>query len=412
MNQSREIMERPIPSIQIRTLGRFDVLQGDSSLVKSSPGSKKIWELYKFMLTHRDRSYTPEALMDQLWVSEEYNDPRSTLRRQMHRLRQALGEEGRHESERTILFSNGFYKWNEALAADADSRQFEQAVRQAEKLHAVSPEEALASFQVALDLYVGDYLPECVDQHWVYPHRNHLRRLYITAVQSATSLLRDRGAFGEILRINEKAIQLDIYEEQFHLSLMDALLNSGDTKRALTHYEHITGFYYREMGIKPSPAMRALYKRMLRTPSDSDHSSLTDTLEADMVLENAYFCDFEVFKSIYELERRRSLRSGTGFTVGVLTAPETKGYSASQSELQINHLKTHLMEGLRQGDTFARWTERQFVVLLAGVDADMAQRVLQRVIGSNDAATEVLIDQITYISTQTTDERLPEALRL
>lgn len=64
----------------IYTLGRFDVIKEDVSLVASASGSKKIWELYKFMLTYRDRAFTPESLMDQLWVSESYNDPRSTLR--------------------------------------------------------------------------------------------------------------------------------------------------------------------------------------------------------------------------------------------------------------------------------------------------------------------------------------------
>ena len=70
------------PKFIIHTLGRFDVIKDGHSLVMSSSGSKKIWELYKFMLTHRDRAFTPETLMDQLWVSESYSDPRSTLRRQ------------------------------------------------------------------------------------------------------------------------------------------------------------------------------------------------------------------------------------------------------------------------------------------------------------------------------------------
>lgn len=412
MKSPMEPLKKNTPAFVIRTLGRFDVIKGDCSLIKSSPGSKKLWELYKFMLTHRDRSFTPEALMDQLWVSEEYNDPRSTLRRQMHRLRQTLAEEDCHDSERTLLFSNGFYRWNDSLSLTIDAEDFERLTQKGDLLAAASPEEALNAYREALDLYSGDYLPECVDQHWVYPFRNHLRRCYLKAVQSATALLREKEAYDEILRITQKAVQLDIYEEQFHLSLMEALLISGDPKRALEHYEYITGFYYREMGIKPSAEMRALYKRMLKSPVETGHGSLTDTLEADLVLENAYFCDFEVFRSIYELERRRSQRSGAGFCVGVLTAHETKGYSASQGELQMNHLKTHLMEGLRQGDTFSRWTDRQFVVLLAGVDAEMAQRVLKRVIGGDHAAAGVVIDQVTYISTQTKEDHLPEALRL
>lgn len=80
--------------LNVYTLGRFEVVRDGISLIMNSAGSKKIWELFKFMLTHKDRSFTPESLMDHLWVSEEYSDPRSTLRKQMHRLRKTLGEDG------------------------------------------------------------------------------------------------------------------------------------------------------------------------------------------------------------------------------------------------------------------------------------------------------------------------------
>lgn len=399
------------PIFIVSTLGRFDVTKDGNSLVRASSGSKKIWELYKFMLSHRDRSFTPESLMDQLWISEEYNDPRSTLRRQMHRLRQALLEDDCKESEKTLLFSSGYYKWNEHAGLQLDAKVFEDLIRQGDALKDSSAELALEAYQAALNLYHGDYLPDCVDQHWVFPIRNHFRRQFVRTVLNVIELLKDFRDGDGILSLCQNAIQIDIYEEAFHLNLMEALLNKGEQKQFLEHYEYITGFYYREMGIKPSAEMRSLYKRMLKSPSETRRSSLADTLEADLVLENAYFCDFEVFKSIYELERRRSQRSGSGFCIGVLTVPETMGYSASQGELQMNHLRTHLMEGLRQGDTFSRWTDRQFVVLLAGVDAEMAQRVLMRVIGEN-AASDVVIDQVTYISTQTTEDRLPEALRL
>lgn len=96
--------------LTVYTLGRFDVIKDGCSLIMNSAGSKKIWELFKFMLTYRDRSFTPESLMDQLWVSEEYSDPRSTLRKQMHRLRKALGEDSSDENENTILFNNGYYR--------------------------------------------------------------------------------------------------------------------------------------------------------------------------------------------------------------------------------------------------------------------------------------------------------------
>ena len=149
----------------VYTLGRFDVIKDGNSLVMSSSGSKKLWELYKFMLTHRDRSFTPETLMDQLWVSESYSDPRSTLRRQMHRLRQSLLEEDAKENFNTIHFTNGYYKWNELLEYEIDVDLFESLIRQGDVCTVTAPQNALGYYLEALSYYYGDYLPDCFDQH-------------------------------------------------------------------------------------------------------------------------------------------------------------------------------------------------------------------------------------------------------
>lgn len=402
-----ELKDESVPSFIVHTLGRFNVIKNGRSLVMSSAGSKKIWELYKFMLTHRVRAFTPESLMDQLWISEDYTDLRSTLRRQMHRLRQALQEEGGREGETTLLFSNGYYRWNDSLGVQLDTDLFEGYIKHGDANRNVSPENALKAYRQALDLYHGDYLPECAEQHWIFPVRNHFRRIYIRTVLNVIELLKGQDTYEEILPLCQKAIQIDIYEESFHLSLMDALLSQGELKQALEHYEYITGFYYREMGIKPSAEMRAIYKRLLKSHA-SIHSeeNLLEVLEFGATLDNAFYCEPDVFKSIYELERRRSQRGNSCFSIGVLTAKPMGGYSQSQEQLRISHLKQHLMERLRQGDTFTRWNDQQFVVLLPGVDAVLTEKVLKRVLDGGIDQNSITINQIAHLTAASPHERL------
>lgn len=368
--------------ITIRTLGRFDVEKNQQSLVEASPGARKLWELFKFMLTHRHRSFTPEALLDGLWASEDYNDPRSTLRRQMHRLRQILEENEHSQSPSlSIIYVNGYYRWNPEVDARVDADVFESSVQLGDALQGQHPEKALIHYQKALSLYHGDYLPECNDQQWVFPVRSHYRRLYLKAVLSATDLLLGLKQYAEVLRVCEKAVELDIYEEEFHLRLMESLLQLGERKQALAHYEYITGFFYQELGLKPTPALKALYKRMLSTQPTLDSM---DALHADLdgvdPLENAYFCNPEVFRSIYELERRRSERSGAHAVVGMITMghPPTASHGKQQQRMQA--LQQHLMHHLRKGDTITRWNDSQLLVLLPGLNTETMETVLQRVI--------------------------------
>ena len=387
------------PTFIIETLGRFDVKKSGESLVRSSSGSKKIWELYKFMLTHRDRTFTPEAIMDQLWVSEEYSDPRSTLRRQMHRLRQSLREEEVHDQLKTLQFTNGYYKWNDQICFEIDIDRFESLIKQGDLFRTAAQDKALDLYMEALALYHGDYLPECFDQHWVFSVRNHYRRLYLTTVLKSVELLKSSRRHDLIIELCQKAIQIDIYEEAFHLYLMEALLKNGRQKQGLEHYEYITGFYYHEMGLKPSSDMKLMYKRLLQTHSPiGNESSLMEALEANLSLENAFYCEPDVFKSIYELERRRSQRSGAAFSIGVVNASPIDGYSASQEALRVSHLKQHLMQALRKGDTFTLWNESQFIVLLPGVDSDVMHKVLARVLSPFPKSDHINVEQIKQLS--------------
>lgn len=381
--------------INVYTLGRFEVVRNGCSLIMNSAGLKKVWELYKFMLTHKDRSFTPESLMDQLWVSEEYSDPRSTLRKQMYRLRKALGEDTAEENNKTILFTNGYYRWNEQISIKMDAEIFESYVKNGDDQKEKSPEAALQSYKDALNLYVGDYLPECTNQYWVYTARNHYRRLYIKTVMNMIELLKAREAYDEILELCQKAIQIDVYEEVFHINLLEAFMVSGEFRQAFEHYEYITGFYEREMGISPSDEMRAIYKRLLASQSRAKvESNFCDVLEKDICYDNAFYCEPEVFKSIYELERRRSQRQNTCFSVGIITVNPIKGYTYSQNELRMNKIKQLLLQHLRKGDILTCWNYRQFAVLLPGVNDELTEKVLKRIINPEKEDSTIVINQV------------------
>lgn len=386
------------PKFIVHTLGRFNVFKDGMSVVLSASGSKKIWELYKFMLTHRDRSFTPESLMDMLWVSESYNDPRGTLRRQMHRLRQMLSEEGVNDSDKTLLYSNGYYKWNDLLDIEVDIDRFEALIKQGDLYKSSNPEHALNYYEEALGYYHGDYLPDCYDQHWVFAVRNHYKRLFLRTMVNTIEILKSKMRHDDIILFSQKAIKIDVYEEFFHLSLMEALMHKGQQKQALEHYEYITGFYYHEMGLKPSAEMRELYKKLLKTHAPiSSEVNLIDALESNLSYLNAFYCEPSVFKSIYELERRRSERSGASISVAVIDAMPIEGYSQSQESLRINHLKQHLMEKLRKGDTFTLWNLNQFIVLLPGVDSEMMQSIMDRIIGCFPKSDRITVTQIKQL---------------
>lgn len=375
-------MSKSCSQIIVTTLGSFNVLKNNTSLTSLHPGSKKIWELFKFMLTHQSRSFTPEALLESLWPSESYADPRGTLRRQMHRLRQILGEsDSTDENNNLILYSNGYYRWNHHAKTVIDVEIFEKEVQRADSLKHSNPKEALNHYQKAIELYQGEYLPDCTEHQWVFSVRNSYRRIFHKAVLLLGELADRKIDAPILLSTYEKSIQLDYYEEDFHLLYMDTLMQLGEKKTALQHYEQVTGFFYHEMGVAPSSPLKSMYKKILAAEK-LHHSidTLHSELESDETAEFAFYCEPITFRSIYDLEKRRSDRNGYQTIISLVTVGDLDSPHLSTKECDLKPFIKHLTHSLRKGDVLTQWNEKQILVLLPGLREEMMNKVMSRVL--------------------------------
>lgn len=392
--------EKPIENniIKIITLGQFDILKGNNSLVSEHASAFKIWELFKYVLTNKDKPLTPETIVDQLWISQSYNDPKTTLRKQMQRLREILPI-GNLPEDHLIDYSNGYYRWNTLRAIQLDSKDFENEVQLAELVKGSAPTVALNHLLKALDLYGGDYLPECTSQHWVFSARNFYKRLYYNAVMAAAELLYSQNDLDHIIRIFEKAISLDLYEEGFHIQYMDALARKGYHKQALSHYEYITSFYHHEMGINPTSSMKQLYKRILKSDVNLTlDSNIFEPLDTNQNYTEAFYCDPDVFKSIFELETRRSQRSNQAFTICLISVEPLKNHTFSQMSLRMKHLLDHLLLHLRKGDTLTQWSDQQLIVLMNNVSSEQMEGIMARVLADYPQRETLHIKPITHLN--------------
>jgi two-component SAPR family response regulator len=369
--------------IKIHTLGKFFIRQGDSLISESSSRSRRMWEVFKYLLSNRDKSFFPEVVLDNIWPDKDYSDPNTVMRAQMFRLRQALATDCPEASlASNIVFMQGCYRWENKVDCWIDVDEFEYLVDRAKNELASKPEKAIETYNRAIMLYKGEYLPESAFSEWVVPLRTYYHDLYLGCVFELADLYKAKRAYADIIRLCEQASSIDYFEEKIHVRLIEALLAEGQTTRAKVHYNEVTSAMYREMGIKPSDTMKSLY-RLIGLEAGSfelDLGTIQEGLKGKEVVNGAYFCDAELFRYFYKLERLRGERSGRTVLLCLLTITNPD-YSMPHAEALrevAGNLQEVILDSLRKGDIVTRWNDAQFLMLLPGLNREQAEMVMDR----------------------------------
>jgi len=370
--------------ICIYSLGKFYVKYGDDIISQGSGRSKKIWDLFKFLLSHRGKAFFPENILDKLWPENDYSDPNLVMRALIYRIRQALSApSGQPALTANIVFSQGCYSWEDKTFYWFDADEFEQLIAKADSLRAKDQERAIKCYNQAIALYKGEFLPELSFSEWLEPLRSYYHELYLSAVLKLLELLKAKRDYAAMIKICEQAISVDYFEEKIHIKLMEALLADDQVVRARAHYNEVTTAFYREMGIKPSDHMKNIY-RLAGAESggfELDLHTIQEGLKGKEAVSGAFYCDAELFRYFYKLERLRSERSGKSILMGLftLTAP---GYAYPDKSILkevIQNLEEATLGSLRKGDVVTRWNEAQVLMMLPGLNREQADRVIERI---------------------------------
>lgn len=369
--------------IRISTLGQFQVRRGDSILSKNTARSYRLWELFKYLITNRDKEIYSEVIMDSLWPEQAYADPRHTLRTMIYRLRQILDIKPGKAEASCIKFSHGSYCWNTEQEYWLDIEVFERLAHEGHQLTASDPVAAIDKYQDAVRLFKGDYLSELAYSEWVIPIRNYYHRLYLQTVLELITLLEKARRYAEVIKVCEKAFLIEFFEEELHISFLQALLKEGKTRQAMNHYEYATTVLYRELGVKPSPAMRELRRLMqVEDPSAAfDLTAIQDSLLDRKTSAGAFLCDPEVFRMMYRLESRRVERTGQAVFLAMLTIVpvDTRNPHPVLKEL-ITQMQEQIVSRLRRGDVVTRWNDTQILIILPALNYEQAEVVLDRIL--------------------------------
>ncbi|HKM38911.1 MAG TPA: bacterial transcriptional activator domain-containing protein [bacterium] len=365
MNQ---VLDRDPATINIVTLGDFDILCQGKSLLTSYKRSYRVLQLLHYLITFRNQNLLPEAIIDDLSPDGDFADPKGVLRTQVFRvrklIRELLANAGcQQEPWLDLTYTSGYYRLKVHPGCQLDIDMFEKRAEEAGSLASRNDPLAMDLYQQALALYKGRYLasPDCSE--WLLPYQSRYHRLYLRCLFCLLELLTKDKAYKAIIEVYEQAVLIEPYNESLHLYFLQALLELGEARSALSHYGYITSLLYRELGVKPSIPLRGLYRQLQKAVQDNHETDLI-LIERELMGEDnpagAFCCDADHFSLLCQLEKRKHLRTQTAIFLGVITITNSDGPSITEeAQAMMEQISQLLTVSLRQGDVFSIWNANQ-----------------------------------------------------
>lgn len=369
--------------IQVTMLGSFSIRWGDRVLNEERGRTKKVWMLIEYLLAHRTADISSEKIMEILWEEEDSDiDLSNSLKNLVYRARRLLAELCPGEEVPFILFSRNSYRWNAALPCTVDIEQFESQYKQAGQPETDEKQQYDCCIKM-VGLYKGEFLPKSSHANWVVYKSAYYMNLYHECVMKACKIAMRSQRYDDVVFLCKKALSLYPYEEDVHKALLCAYLSAGHIKEALNHYDYTSKLFYRELNVDISESFSCIYKELVKGANEveMDLNSIKKDLREACDYAGAFFCDYNVFKNIYQLQARSIQRTGQSINMVLITLCTRDGSPVGEKRLNsvMPLLQDCVLSSLRKSDTVARYSSCQFVALLPLTTVESGEIIMNRI---------------------------------
>ncbi|HEX6308997.1 MAG TPA: alpha/beta fold hydrolase [Longimicrobiales bacterium] len=248
--------------MKICVLGPLEIRTTNGAAVIPSGSKQRL--LLAALVLHAPRAVPSERLIDVLWPDAFPADPAAALRTQITRLRACLAKAG---AENRLRRADAPGYGLDLAPGEVDAEEFEDLHRRA---LAASPEQAVALLDSALALWRDEPYGELHALPLFLGEAARLRELRLAVRELRVGSLLQLGRTSEALVDVTELIAADPLRERSRALAMQAYYHSGRQHDALAIYQEYRRLLSAELGLTPSPSLRALEMEILKHDSASD----------------------------------------------------------------------------------------------------------------------------------------------
>lgn len=393
-------------------LGGFSLRWGTKNIIEKNTRLNKNWELFSILLLRAQDNITNEQIMEELWDEDEIENPVGALKNAVYTLRKMLKK---YDDEVDfIILEAGNYRFNKAIPISVDVWEFEKLAKGFLD-ESLKFEDRMNMGRQALSLYLGDLLPFLMDRQWIMQYATFLRQLYLKIVTTASKLLlesRKKQDWEEVLNICNRAALLEPLHEETYFCSFEAMKRLDMKKAIMGYYPMLSNLFYDELGESLSPKLQEIYlwatEGSHKTRDDIRHiqQDLMEVTRDSRPFRGAYYCQYEMFKCMYQMMARSTEREGNSVNIMLVTLRTKSGQLPKKQEAieEMANLKDIIKNALRKGDIFSRYSRNQYIVMLPMNGKENSSKVVERIIDTfesrhsdNKLVIDVEVQELTPV---------------
>ena len=250
------VHDRPV--VTARLLGRFTIaIDGD---VVDTQSSRRTRNILAYLVTNRRLPVPRDVLMEVFWPNADEGAARNSLHVTLTGARNALSARC---PEPILQRTFDAYGIADSVEVWVDVEEFEHRCRaglQAEL--AGDLDRAVGCYELASQLYDGDFLADDPYADWAAPTRDTLQLLATDVQSRLVDLYAQRGDHAAALQLGRWLLASDPCNEGVHRRLMYCFARTGRGHLALAQYQRCSDALWHAFRVRPGPETRALYERM------------------------------------------------------------------------------------------------------------------------------------------------------
>ena len=255
------------PGYQLRTktLGGFQVWHGYQPIAHGDWRREKTRQLFQVLLTHRDVPLDRDQICEFLWPGTEPKVSQRNFKVALNALYGVLEPARKPGDESAYVLREGtVYGLRPGCDIWIDVEDFQEKILRAERLIEQDLDLALNEYEQALNLYLGEYLPEARYLEWSAVEREHLAVLYLQAADKFCEIGLKKRRYQQVIEECQRILAQDSCWERAYRHLMTAYDQLGDHGQVARTYQRCTETLNTELSIKPSDETEQLFHQLVK----------------------------------------------------------------------------------------------------------------------------------------------------